>query len=161
MKGSGDKNRLMQAVLFYKCEPGDILEWEINLQGEKRSLDANNYAWALLDKIAQKMRSTKWEIYLQMIEDYGTFVYAPCFEKDIPQMQKVFRVVRDRGVVELTTPSGKKVFCHQLQMYKGSSMFDTKEMSRFIDGIIYEAQKLGIQTDTPDEIERIKAAWKK
>ena len=45
------------------------------------------------------------------------------------------------------------------KVYKGSSEFDTREMSIFIDGIVYEAEELGIQTMTPNEIARIKAAW--
>jgi hypothetical protein len=44
-------------------------------------------------------------------------------------------------------------------VYKGSSEFDTKEMSIFIDGIVSEAKELGIQTDTPDQIAKMKALW--
>jgi hypothetical protein len=38
-------------------------------------------------------------------------------------------------------------------------MYDTKEMSVLIDGIVSEAKELGIETLTPDELERIKSAW--
>jgi hypothetical protein len=34
-------------------------------------------------------------------------------------------------------------------------------MSIFVDGIVSECKELGIPTDTPDEIARIKAAWGK
>ena len=44
-------------------------------------------------------------------------------------------------------------------MIKGSSEYDTKEMSVFIDGVVSEAKELGIQTETPEEIERLKALW--
>ena len=160
IQGSGDKQRLFNEILFLNVDKDEILEWTIRKQGEKRSLDANNYAWALMDKIARVLRTTKEEVYAGMIQRYGTFTYLPVMEADIPMIEKVFRVVRDRGVVEMVTESGRHVFCHQMQCYKGSSLYDTKEMSRFIDGIISEAQALNIQTDTPAEIERIKAAWK-
>lgn len=34
-----------------------------------------------------------------------------------------------------------------------------KMMSRFIDCVVAEAQELGIETATPDELERMKQEW--
>ena len=36
---------------------------------------------------------------------------------------------------------------------------DSKQMSELIDGTVSEADELGIETRTPDEIERMKALW--
>ena len=36
---------------------------------------------------------------------------------------------------------------------------DSAEMARLIDGAVYVAQDLGIQTDTPDQISRYKEEW--
>ena len=44
----------------------------------------------------------------------------------------------------------------QLQIFYGSSDFDTKQMSRFIEGVVYEAKDLGIETMTPQEISMLK-----
>ena len=44
-------------------------------------------------------------------------------------------------------------------MIKGSSDYDTAEMSQFIDGIISECKDQGIQTMTPNEIEEMKQKW--
>lgn len=44
-------------------------------------------------------------------------------------------------------------------MIKGSSEYDTVEMSHFIDRIVEEAKELGIETATPDELERMKQEW--
>ena len=38
---------------------------------------------------------------------------------------------------------------------------DSKEMARLIDGAINEAQALGIDTDTPEQIARYKEEWKR
>ena len=38
------------------------------------------------------------------------------------------------------------------KVFKGSSEFDTEEMSIFLDGIIQECEQLGIQTLTPNQI---------
>jgi hypothetical protein len=43
---------------------------------------------------------------------------------------------------------------------RGSHTYDTKEMSRLIDGVVEAAKELGIETLTPEQLERMKAAWK-
>ena len=156
---SGTKKEILWAISEMEFEPDAVYVFKGSVQGKKRSLDANNYAWLLLDRMAKILDSTKEEIYIHMIERYGTFVYLPVLEENVKSIENVFRVVRDRGEVVMTTASGKTVVCRQLQCYKGSSLFDTKEMAKFIDGIISEAKPLGVEVETPDEVERIKAAW--
>ena len=46
-----------------------------------------------------------------------------------------------------------------VMFYQGSSVYDTKQMSILIDGLVADAKELGIETMTPDELERIKTAW--
>lgn len=49
---------------------------------------------------------------------------------------------------------------HNIKSYYGSSVYDTKEMSHLIDMIVEDCKALGIPTETPEEIERIKQLWK-
>jgi hypothetical protein len=51
-----------------------------------------------------------------------------------------------------------KLFKHY-KVYKGSSEFDSREMSIFLDGVVSEAQELGIPTETPDQIAKLKSMW--
>ena len=46
-----------------------------------------------------------------------------------------------------------------IKCYFGSSTFDTKEMSHFIDMIVTDCEELGIETATPDELARLKQTW--
>ena len=43
--------------------------------------------------------------------------------------------------------------------YYGSSVYNSKEMSVFIDEVIDRAKELGIDTRTPEEIARMKSLW--
>lgn len=43
--------------------------------------------------------------------------------------------------------------------YKRTHTLDSKEMARLIDGAIYVAKGLGIDTDTPEQIARYKEEW--
>ena len=46
-----------------------------------------------------------------------------------------------------------------VRLYVGSSKYTSEEMSVLLDGIIADAKELGIETETPDEIARMKAMW--
>ena len=46
-------------------------------------------------------------------------------------------------------------------MLKGSSEYDTKEMSHLIDGLVSECKEMGIETLPPEELERMMAAYGK
>lgn len=122
---------------------------------EKRSLDANAYAWALMTKIADAVSSSKDEIYEEMLQKYGY-----CYEDDNGFIVGTFPVRVDVNKIDghwkFFKGNGK---FNSYLMIKGSSEYDTAEMAHFIDRIVDEAKELGIETATPEEIERMKATW--
>lgn len=62
-------------------KPNEIIRWlldqdreklfEIKQHREKRSLNANSYAWALIGKIANETHLTKDAVYLHILRIYG------------------------------------------------------------------------------------------
>ncbi len=44
-------------------------------------------------------------------------------------------------------------------LYYGSSSYDKAEMGRLIDDLIEDAKSMGIETESPEEIARIKSLW--
>lgn len=120
---------------------------------EKRSLDANAYAWVLITKIGNILRKSKEEVYLQMLKDYGQSEIVSILSSINPS--GYFKYYEKIGIGIINN----KEFSHY-KIYKGSSEYNTLEMSILIDGIVQEAEQLGIETKTPDEIERLKRMWK-
>ena len=119
---------------------------------EKRSLDANAYAWVLITAIADEVRASKDEIYFEMLKKYGQ-----------GELISVKTGIDISGFVKYSEVAGYgKVngveFTHY-RVFKGSSEYDTKEMTIFIDGIVSEAQGLGIDTRTPEELAEMKSLW--
>lgn len=126
--------------------------YEIKEYHKKRSLNSNSYCWALIGKIADVLRATKDEIYIQMLEDYGQSLLIPLEEGKKPDgFFKYFKYITKSEL------NGKKADWYKV--FKGSSNYDSKEMAVLIDGIIYEAQELGIETIPPDEVEKLKRMW--
>ena len=50
-----------------------LYDCEIKQHRDKRSLEANAYCWALLDKLADALRTTKEELYLQKVREIGPY----------------------------------------------------------------------------------------
>lgn len=122
---------------------------------EKRSLDSNAYAWVLMQKIAEAVNSDKWSVYLECLQKYSRcFTHVIVKPEAVDKMKELYRTCIDLGEISVNGMTG-----HQLQVYYGSSTFNTKEMSVFIDGIVSECKELEIETLAPAELERMKAAW--
>ena len=56
------------------------------------------------------------------------------------------------------TEDGKELIFYKI--FRGSSTYDTKEMSLLIDGTVSECKEQGIETLPPEELERMLAKWK-
>lgn len=123
----------------------------------KRSLDSNAYAWVLMQKIAEATGLDKWDVYLHCLQRYSrAFTHVIVKPNAIDRLKELYRVCIDLGEVTVNGKTG-----HQLQVYFGSSTFDTKEMSVFIDGIVSECKDLEIELLPLSEIERMKKEWGK
>lgn len=126
--------------------------FDIKEHKEKRSLNANNYAWKLITEIANVLRKPKEEVYLEMLKSYGQ-----C------EMISIVSSVDVKGYFKYYEEAGRsflngKEFTHY-KIYKGSSEFNTKEMSVLIDGIVQEAKNLDIETMTPTQLAELKSLW--
>ena len=126
--------------------------FDITEHKEKRSLNANSYAWSLIGKITDVLRSSKEEVYLTMLKRYGqSEIVSVISSIDITGYFKYFEPIGH------ATLQGKE-FTHY-KIFKGSSEYNTKEMAILIDGIISEAKDLEIETLPPREIEKLKEMW--
>lgn len=128
------------------------LSIKIDKYRKRRSLNANAYAWKLITEIGNAIRTSKDEVYLMMLKRYGQSDLVSV-RADVP-VKHYFKYYEEAGE---STLNGK-LFKHY-RVYKGSSEFDTREMSIFVDGIISEAKYLNIPTMTPDEVARMKDLW--
>jgi hypothetical protein len=144
-------------------KPEEIIRWlfnqdrdkvfEVKEHHEKRSLNANAYAWSLISKIADVVRSSKDEVYLTMLKRYGQSEMVSVLS-DI-DVSGYFKYYEEVGRATL---QGKE-FTHY-RVYKGSSEYDSREMSILIDGIVSEAKELDIETLPPYEVNRLKDMWR-
>lgn len=136
----------------------DLHESDVDVQikkhRERRSKDANAYAWVLIDKIADALQQDKEVVYRQAIRSIGGVSETICVKTEA--VEKLRRSWGHNGIgwSSETMPS-KIAGCTNVILYYGSSMYDTKQMSNLIEHLIQDAKELGIETMTPEELDRL------
>ena len=125
---------------------------------EKRSLKANAYCWELLGKIANIVGTTKEEVYRDFIKNKGIYRIITINEEALPTFIKIWT---SRGLGWLCDKSENNIKgLVDVIAYYGTSSYNSKQMSYFVDYVVQEEKNLGIETLTPEEIETMKLDWK-
>ncbi len=138
---------------FDKLHVADV-DIEIKKFRQKRSLDANAYAWKLIDKIAKVMRIEKKQVYREAIRSIGGVSETVCVQAAAVDRLCSSWAAHGLGWQAEVMPS-KIEGCSNVVLYFGSSTYDTKQMSILIDQLIQDAKALGIETLPPDELSRL------
>ena len=138
-----------EAIIQYLFQQDREKVFEVREYKQKRSLTQNAYFWVLVNEIANVTRQSKDDIHLQMLKEYGqNQVISVQSNIDISKFIKYFEEIGHGRV------SGKD-FTHY-RVFEGSSEMDSREMAILLDGVVQEAEQLGIPTLTPNEIARLK-----
>lgn len=132
-------------------------ELVLQKQKKKRTLSANAYMWVLCEKIAQKVNSTKVDIYKQAICRVGVsdgIFTIP--SKAVSRQKEAWEMHGIGWVLDVLADDGVTA---DVVYYYGSSTYTGSEMARLIDWIVDEANELGIDTMTPEQRSLLVDEW--
>ena len=120
----------------------------------RRSLDANGYAWVLIDKIAARAGVNKVDVYRDHIRQIGGVSEVVCVREKAADRLREGWSKNGLGWQTDTLPS-KIDGCVNVVLYYGSSTYDTRQMSALIDTLVDTAKSLGIETKSPEELKSL------
>lgn len=144
--------------LWDRLRDGEV-RVEIKKWHDQRSLTANNYAWVLIDKLAEALNLPKVEIYRNTILSIGGVSTFVCIlEAAAERMTRDWEAQGIGWMVERY--KSRLAGCVNLKLYYGSSVYDTKQMSQLIDRLVDECKELDIETMPPAELAALKDSWK-
>lgn len=125
---------------------------------KKRSLDANAFAWVLIRELSDHYKVKPIEVYREQILDLNTYTVVPIKTDEV---DKWISMWEDRGSGWLVVNLGdSKIQGYtNLKCFRGSSTFDSREMSRLIDNLVQECEQAGIIVDKA-KIEEARGEWK-
>ncbi len=144
---------------FDKLKDCDV-SVEIKKHRELRSKTANAYFHVLVNKIAEEQCLGEEEVKTRLVCEYGAFARygdGSLYGLKLPAAADVKIVYPYTKQYDTREENGILVNCYLV--YKRTRLMDTKEMYRLIDGARYEAQSIGIEVETPEELARQKALW--
>lgn len=146
---------------------GKDLDIKIVQHREKRTMTQNAYYWVLLAKLAAKLRISTARLHNMKLREV-----APPFVIDgkiamqpIPDTDKAANELLEATTYHLKPTSGIIVgnddaIYRWYVVLRGSSTFDTQEMTVLLDSLIDDCKSYGIETMTPDELEKMRQ-WEK
>lgn len=140
-------------------EDDGIYDIEIKKHRQKRSLNANAYCWVLCEKLAQKLYMDKKDVYRHAVKEVGVFdaLVLTGGEEAFENLNSKWQ--QENGIGWFAEKVDKKGHHIYVNLYYGSSTYDTKEMSRLIDNLVQDCKACGIETLPPDELERMMGTW--
>lgn len=147
-----------QARQFVLRQKDKAYSVEVKEKREKRSLDANAYFWRLLSDLAEAVGSTKEELYLRYVKDFGPFRDFVLTEDEAKTFRTAWSMLGSGWPTEQVdfTPDGEKVI---VRAYYGSSTYNTRQMSRLIDSVVEDCKAVGVETLPPERLESMKEDW--
>lgn len=142
------------------------IQLSITQYKSKRSLEQNRMLWALIEKIAiqQSGYARKEDVedcYCELIERANiadTYEYIPSLPSNKTSLENIYRVVKDYGERVIVDPkTNRQTNCILFKCFKGSSTFNTKQMSELIDLALDTLAELGV---TDSEILAIREEYR-
>lgn len=140
-----DKIPAIEAITSAPLDKNKRYELTIKEYRKKRSKDANAYFWEFLDKLAVKLNIGKTELYRELIRDIGGVSTIICTKNEaVPVLIDKWS---QNGIGWFADIEESKIEgCSNVILYYGSSTYDSSQMSRLIDRLIFECNIVGIDT---------------
>ena len=106
--------------------------------------------------MAEKLNTTKDELYLIMLDRYGVFTHIVVKPGLVDKVKLQWSTVRELGEVTINGQTGI-----QMQCFFGSSNYNQAEFCTLLNGVVEEAKEMGIDVVSNREIKSMLEAWGK
>lgn len=121
----------------------DDLIVEIKKFRKARSKDQNSLLWEIITLIANSVNLPTNELYKQFIKDYGFSTIMPVKNELLNQFVCEWEQKGLGSQAEIIKESKFDGYTN-VKLYFGSSGYDTKQFSLLLDGIMQEADNIGV-----------------
>ena len=136
------------------------VEITIKKAQKHRSMEANRYAWVLIDQIAARLNQKKSEVYRNAILEIGGVSRDMFMQTDaVPVFREIWEKQGLGNQVEVVDT--EETGWSSIRVYFGSSTYNSAQMHALLESLIQDAEALGIPTITPKEEARMLGKWAK
>lgn len=134
-------------------------KWDVTEHKERRSRSQNSYYWQLITEVARKRGQSVAYVHNTELRAAR---YARWFDDQlvlvsIPDTDETEAEVMEQVDYHLAPTNRREGNKRVYVLLRGSSDFNTAEMSHLLDLLIQDAKSLGIETITPSELAKIRS----
>ena len=147
-----DATNICNTLYQQKCDLA------VKKYAKKKSKNANAYCWTLCEQLGEKLNGTKEDIYRQAIREVGIYKDIEIIEDAAGTMQRAWSG-NGTGWVSEIVDNGQNDGFLLIRFYYGSSVYNSKQMSRLIDWLVQECKDQGIETEPPEVLALMKEEW--
>lgn len=113
----------------------------------KRNNSQNAKYWKLLNELAKKLKIGWRELHFNMLKNYSTV-----WEMLVPEDTEITGIEYYEKKSKIRRDDGKEYYVYHV--YTPSHELKTDKFAILLDGLIQECEQQGIETRSPEQIER-------
>lgn len=125
---------------------------EIEVKRKKRSNSSNSLFWSYLQKLCEELNLDVIQEYRKRVKELGIFQTFELDTKNVPTFEHLWSQNGIAYFTEKVQENGNKTL---INAYYGSSSYNSKQMSKLIDGLMQDCRSVDIQTPEDLEIEEL------
>lgn len=138
---------------------GKDLKIKVSKISNPRSLNANAYFHVLCDKLRMKMGISMAHMKNILITSYGQIEYISEGQALIYKTNAPMEYIQELEEAHLKFMKQGDDGAYWYKVYRGSHTYNSHEMSLLLEGTKQDAEAVGIEVKTPDEIARLVSLW--
>lgn len=160
MQYTGTIEELLVKLKFTDLDKTKKYDISITEHKEKRSLNCNNYAWKLINDLSDKMNISSIEIYRNYVKELSIYKVITINNEAVDTFIKSWAMNGIAWLCEKVDKADIEGYSI-LHAYYGSSVYNTKQMSRLIELIEQDAKSIGIETLEEKKLKQLLEDWER
>lgn len=158
MQYTGIIEELLVKLKFTDLDKTKIYDINIIEHKNKRGKDANSYFWSLASQLSDKMNIPSIEIYKNYIHDLSIYKTITINDDAVDTFIKSWAMNGIAWLCEKVDKADIEGYSI-LHAYYGSSVYNTRQMTRLIGLIEQDAKAIGIETLEDKKLKQLLEDW--
>ena len=160
MQYTGTIDQILVKIKFTDLDKTKVYDINITEHKEKRSNNCNSYAWTLLNQLSDKMNIPSIEIYRNYVHDLSIYKEITINDDAVDTFIKSWAM---NGIAWLCDKVDKANIegYSILHAYYGSSVYNTRQMTRLIGLIEQDCKAIGIETLEDKKLKQLLDDWER
>lgn len=135
------------------------LDITLSQHREKRSMSQNAYYWVLITPVAAKLKVSTAYLHNELLRRHPRPYLIGFYPQYvlIPNTEEAWNLVMETTDYHLWPTNEFVGDDRKYMMLRGSSSYNTEEMTVLLDDLIEVAKEQGVETATPEELARMRS----